>query len=63
MYLEVHPPLAEEQEKYVNIRLIVQNAILDAISEENTKYRVILNENAIETAIEEQNGILVTISR
>jgi hypothetical protein len=41
----------------------VQDAIADAISGVNTKYRVALNARAIRTAIEEQTGIPVAISR
>lgn len=63
LFLEVHPPLAEDREKYGNFMQQVQDAIADAISGVNTKYRVALNARAIRMAIEEQTGIPVAISR
>jgi L,D-transpeptidase ErfK/SrfK len=63
LYLEVHPPLAEDGVKYGDIMQAALDAISDAVSEENTKYRVMLRDSAIKTAIEEQNGIPVAISR
>lgn len=63
LYLEVHPPLAEDGVKYGDIMQVALDAISDAIAEENTKYRVMLSDSAIKTAIEEQNGIPVAISR
>jgi L,D-transpeptidase ErfK/SrfK len=63
LYLEVHPPLAEDGVKYGDVMQAALDAISDAVSEENTKYRVMLRDSAIKTAIEEQNGIPVAISR
>ncbi len=63
LYLEVHPPLAEERRKYDDITQMVMVAVEDAISKANTKYRVRLRDNAIKTAIEERAGIPVAISR
>ncbi|MGB7932412.1 MAG: L,D-transpeptidase family protein [Gammaproteobacteria bacterium] len=62
LYLEVHPPLAEDGEKYGDIMQAALDTIADAISEKNTKYRVMLRDSVIKTAIEEQNGIPVAIS-
>ena len=63
LYLEVHPPLAEDAVKYEDMMQLAMDAIADAISEENTKYRVMLHDSVIKTAIEQQNGIPVAISR
>ena len=63
LYLEVHPPLAEDGVKYGDITQVAMDAISDAISEENTKYQVMLRDSAIKTAIDEQNGMPVAISR
>jgi L,D-transpeptidase ErfK/SrfK len=63
LYLEVHPPLAEDAVKYEGMIQLAMDAISEAISEENTKYRVMLRDSSIKTAIEEQNGIPVAISR
>jgi L,D-transpeptidase ErfK/SrfK len=63
LFLEVHPPLAEDREKYGDFMQVVQDAISDTISGVSTKYRVALSARAIRTAIEEQTGIPVAISR
>lgn len=63
LYLEVHPPIAEDRDKYGDISQMVLKIISDAIAEENTKYRVMLRDSVIEAAIAEQNGIPVAISR
>lgn len=63
LYLEVHPPLEEDAEQRKNLRKVAFDAISDAIAGRNTKYRVILKQNVILSALEEQNGIPVAISR
>jgi L,D-transpeptidase ErfK/SrfK len=63
LYLEIHPPLAEDRYKYADLTQMVLDMISDAIAEENTKYRVMLRNSAIKRAIEEQNGIPVAISK
>lgn len=63
LYLEVHSPLAEDTEKYGNIMQMALDAIADAISGKNIKYRVMLRDSVIKTAIEEHTGIPVVISR
>jgi L,D-transpeptidase ErfK/SrfK len=63
LYLELHPPLAEDREKYGDMTQMVLDAISDAISGANTKYRVLLRDSTIKTAIEEHSGIPVAISR
>jgi len=63
LYLEVHPPLAEDRQKYADITQRVLGAISAAISRVNTKYRVLLRDNAIKTAIEEHTGVPVAISK
>jgi hypothetical protein len=59
----VHPPLAEDREKDRDIRQMALDAIADAVSGANTKYRVLLRDSAIETAIDERTGVPVAISR
>jgi L,D-transpeptidase ErfK/SrfK len=63
LYLEIHPPLAEDRDKYGDLTQMVLDMISDAIAEENTKYRVMLRNSAIKRAIEEENGIPVAISK
>jgi L,D-transpeptidase ErfK/SrfK len=63
LYLEVHPPLAEDREKYEDPMQMASDVISDAISRANTKYRVILRDGAIKTAVQEHTGIPVAISR
>jgi L,D-transpeptidase ErfK/SrfK len=63
LYLEVHPPLEEDQHESGDITRVAQEIISAAIAEENTKYRVMLRNSAIKAAIAEQNGIPVVISR
>jgi len=63
LYLEVHPPLAEDHEEYEDLMQMASDAISDAISRANTKYRVRLRDSVIKTAIQEHTGIPVVISR
>ena len=63
LYLEVHPPLAEDRYQYRDIEQMAMDAIADAIAGENTKYSVMLHAGAVRTAIQEQSGVPVAISR
>ena len=63
LYLEVHPPLAEDRYRYRDIEQMARDAIADAIAEENTKYRVMLRDGVVSAAIHEQSGVPVAISR
>jgi L,D-transpeptidase ErfK/SrfK len=63
LYLEVHPPLEEDAEQHKNLRKMAFDAISDALADRNTKYRVMLKEDVILNALEEQNGVPVAISR
>jgi L,D-transpeptidase ErfK/SrfK len=63
LYLEIHPPLPEDSSENADFERQVMQAISDAIAAENTKYRVLLRETAITTAIQTRNGIPVAISR
>ena len=63
LYLEVHPPLAEDRYQYGDIEQLAMDAIADAIAEENTRYRVMLRDDVVRTAIQEQSGVPVAISR
>jgi L,D-transpeptidase ErfK/SrfK len=63
LYLEVHPPLEDDAEQHKSLRKMAFDAISDALAVRNTKYRVMLKQNVILSALEEQNGIPVAISR
>lgn len=62
LYLEVHPPLADDRNTPRKLERMVMDAIAQAIAAENTKYRVMLRDTAIRTAIEQRNGVPVAIS-
>jgi len=63
LYLEIHPPLAEDPGVDGDFEVKVMKVISDTIASENTKYRVLLRDTVIRKAIEMQNGIPVAISR
>jgi L,D-transpeptidase ErfK/SrfK len=68
LFLELHPPLEEDEEKYQDYMQIVLNAISDFLADEknanSTLYRgVKLKGNALRQAVEEKSGIPVLISR
>ena len=63
LFLEVHPYLDEDKEKYGDLTQMVLNVIADAIAESGIDRQVALSGRAIRTAIEESNGIPVLISR
>lgn len=63
LYLEVHPPLAEDRYQYRDIEQLAMDAIADAIAEENTKYPVMLRDGVVSTAVHEQSGVPVAISK
>ena len=67
LFLELHPPLEEDEEKYQDYMQSVLNAISDFLADEkNTNsslYRgVKLKGNALRQAVEEKSGIPVLIS-
>ncbi|MDH3561078.1 MAG: L,D-transpeptidase family protein [Gammaproteobacteria bacterium] len=63
LFLEVHPYMDEDLEKDSDLTQRVLNVIADAIAESGTNRQVALSGRAIRTAIEEQNGIPILISR
>jgi L,D-transpeptidase ErfK/SrfK len=63
LFLEVHPYLDEDREKYGDLTQMVLDVIADAIAESGTDRSVALSGRAIRTAIEERNGMPVLISR
>ncbi|NNG12093.1 MAG: L,D-transpeptidase family protein [Halobacteria archaeon] len=63
LFLEIHPHLDEDREKYSDLTQMVLNAIADAIAESGTDRQVALSGHAIRVAIDERNGMPVLISR
>jgi L,D-transpeptidase ErfK/SrfK len=63
LFLEIHPVMDEDREKYSDFMQMVLNVIADAIAESGTHHQVALNGRAIRTAIGEQHGMPVLISR
>ncbi len=63
LFLEIHPVMDEDREKYSDFMQMVLNVIADAIAESGTDHQVALNGRAIRTAIGEQHGMPVLISR
>jgi len=63
LFLEVHPYMDEDRDKYDDFMQMVLNEIADAIAESGTDHRVALSGRAIRTAIENPDGIPVLISR
>ncbi len=63
LFLEVHPFMDEDREKYSDLTQMVLDVIADAIAESGTDRQVALSGRAIRTAIEETNGMPVLISR
>jgi L,D-transpeptidase ErfK/SrfK len=62
LFLEVHPVMDEDREKYSDLMQMVLNVIADAIAESGTNRRIALSGRAIRTAIENPDGIPVLIS-
>jgi L,D-transpeptidase ErfK/SrfK len=63
LFLEVHPYLDEDRDKFSDLTQMVLNEIADAIAESGTDRQVALSGHAIRTAIEETNGMPALISR
>jgi len=68
LFLEVHPPLEEDEEKYQDYMQSVLDAISDFLGDENNSggsdaVNVSLSGSALREAIEEKSGIPVLISR
>jgi len=69
LFLELHPPLDEDAEKYDNLMQSVLDAVADFISghadmiEANTSKTLSLSGRALRQAVEENNGIPVMISK
>jgi L,D-transpeptidase ErfK/SrfK len=62
LYVEVHPPMDEDQEKYEEIMNAASERIAEAIAEAGNTQDVVLSDNAIRAAFQEQSGIPVMIS-
>lgn len=63
LFIELHPPLEEDQEKYQNYELRVTNFIHTFLSSSrNGKIGNIIDQEALKKAIHEKNGIPVLIS-
>jgi len=68
LFLELHPPLEEDQEKYPDYMQSVLNAISDFLADEGNTGRIepgniALSGSALRQAVEEKSGIPVLISR
>jgi len=63
LFLEVHPPLDEDQEKYGDLMQMALNTIADALASSGRNTQVALSGRAIRNAVENQNGIPIVISK
>ena len=68
LFLELHPPLEEDQEQYQDYMQSVLNAISDFLADENNTADVAavdvgLSGSALRQAVEEKSGMPVLISR
>ena len=68
LFLELHPPLEEDQEQYQDYMQSVLNAISDFLADENNTADVAAGEvglsgSALRQAVEEKSGMPVLISR
>ncbi|MBX9894511.1 MAG: L,D-transpeptidase family protein [Nitrosomonas sp.] len=67
LFIELHPPLEEDQEKYSNYHSIVVAAINDFLAQNNSKRNIPedfeINQEALTQAILEKSGMPVLISR
>jgi len=68
LFIELHPPLEEDQEKYKNYMQSVINAISDFLGNDKStgdaeSSHVRINGSALRQAVEEKSGIPVLISR
>ena len=63
LFMEVHPPMDEDQEKYQDIINAAFDSIADAIAGSGNEQHVALSGSAIKAAVEEQSGIPVMITK
>jgi L,D-transpeptidase ErfK/SrfK len=63
LFMEVHPPMDEDQEIYQDIINAAFNSIADAIAGSANEQHVALSGSAIKAAVEEQSGIPVMITK
>ena len=63
LFIELHPPLDEDQEKYANYMQNVLDTISDFLTELKGPGSVNLSGGALREAVEERNGMPVRISR
>jgi L,D-transpeptidase ErfK/SrfK len=63
LFIEVHPPMDEDQGKYQDIINAAFDSIADAIAGSGNQQHVALSGNAIKSAVEEQSGIPVMITK
>jgi len=62
LYVEVHPPLDEDQEKYQEIMIAALERIAEAVAGAGNRQDVVLDDNAIRAAFAEHSGIPVMVS-
>ena len=67
LYIELHPPLEEDEAKYADYKQIVIDAVNNFLAQENSQTKLSvdfeINHQALEKAILEKNGIPALISR
>jgi L,D-transpeptidase ErfK/SrfK len=63
LFMEVHPPMDEDQDKYQDIINAAFNTIADAIAGTANEQHVALSGSAIKAAVEEQSGVPVMITK
>ena len=67
LFIELHPPLEEDESKYTNYQQIAINAINDFLLLKNNKRNIPVNleidQDALKQAIIEKSGIPILISR
>ncbi len=67
LFIELHPPLEEDEEKYVNYKQMTINAINDFLALKSSKKNVTedfeIDQEALRKAVMEKSGIPVSISR
>jgi L,D-transpeptidase ErfK/SrfK len=63
LFIEVHPPMDEDKGKYEDIINAAFDTIADAIAGSGNQQHVALSGSAIKSAVEEQSGIPVMITK
>ncbi len=67
LFIELHPPLEEDEEKYVNYKQMTINAISDFLALKSSRKNVTedfeIDQEALRKAVMEKSGIPVLISR